>query len=49
VIDVFRYGDSASAESVTIKPLARQRMRGVNPQHMDEAQLSMLLEAEAAE
>jgi hypothetical protein len=49
VIDVFRYGDSASAESVTIKPLARQRMRGANPQHMDEAQLSMLLEAEAAE
>lgn len=49
VIDVFRYGDSASAESVTIKPFARERMRGANPQHMDAQQLTMLLEAEAAE
>lgn len=46
VIDVFRYGDSASAESVTIKPLARERMRAANPQHMDVKQLTMLLETQ---
>jgi hypothetical protein len=46
VIDVFRYGDSASAESVTIKPLARSAMRAANPQHMDQEQLTMLLAAE---
>jgi hypothetical protein len=43
---VFRYGDSASAESVTIKPLARERMRAANPQHMDVKQLTMLLETQ---
>lgn len=48
VIDVFRYGDSASAESVTIKPLARERMRAANPQHMDQEQLTMLLAAQGA-
>ncbi|HEY6817635.1 MAG TPA: SbcC/MukB-like Walker B domain-containing protein [Croceibacterium sp.] len=40
VIDVFRHGDSASAETVRIKAHARTQMRAANPQHLSDVALT---------
>ena len=52
VVDVFRHEDSATTESVRIKPYAREQMRAANPQHLSDADLAARLEtlsSEAAE
>ncbi len=42
IIDVFRSGDQAVAESITIKPRTRQEMRAANPQHLTDADLASM-------
>ena len=49
VIDVFRHGDTASAEVVRIKSHARTQMRAANPQHLSDASLAALLDAPASD
>ena len=52
IIDVFRSGDRALAESVLIKNRARREMRAANPQHLSDDALGRMLgddEARAAE
>ncbi|WP_342248960.1 SbcC/MukB-like Walker B domain-containing protein [Sphingomonas sp. OTU376] len=51
IIDVFRHGDSATAETVRIKAHARSQMRAANPQHLSDAALAGYLEpaSDAAE
>jgi hypothetical protein len=45
VVDVFRHGDSATAETARIKPHARTQMRAANPQHMSDEDLAATAEA----
>ncbi len=51
IIDVFRSGDVAVAESVRIKQHARDAMRAANPQHLTDSELAVKLgvDARAAE
>jgi hypothetical protein len=49
VIDVFRQGDTASAEVVRIKAHARSQMRAANPQHLSDTALTALLDAPASD
>ncbi|MDX8506247.1 SbcC/MukB-like Walker B domain-containing protein [Mesorhizobium captivum] len=49
VIDVFRHGDSASAETVRIKAHARAQMRAANPQHLSDAVLAARLNSPASD
>ncbi|WP_225421333.1 SbcC/MukB-like Walker B domain-containing protein [Sphingomonas parva] len=50
IVDVFRSGDDAFAESVRIKPHARAEMRAANPQHLSDDELALQLPgARAAE
>jgi hypothetical protein len=44
IIDVFRSGDVAVAESLRIKQRARDAMRSANPQHLTETELAERLE-----
>jgi energy-coupling factor transporter ATP-binding protein EcfA2 len=44
IIDVFRHGDMATAESARIKRHTRDRMRAANPQHLTDAQLAATIE-----
>ncbi|WP_395676454.1 SbcC/MukB-like Walker B domain-containing protein [Inquilinus sp.] len=41
IVDVFRHGDIATAETARIKAHARAQMRAANPQHMTDADLAM--------
>lgn len=47
--DVFRHGDSASAETVRIKTHARTQMRATNPQHLSDAALAARLNLPASD
>jgi len=51
IIDVFRSGDAALAESITIKDRVREEMRAANPQHATDKELAerLAIEAKAAE
>jgi hypothetical protein len=51
IIDVFRSGDVATAESIRIKNRAREEMRAANPQHKTDEELAerLGLKAKAAE
>ncbi|TIL68468.1 SbcC/MukB-like Walker B domain-containing protein [Mesorhizobium sp.] len=40
IVDVFRHGDIATAETARIKPHARIQMRAANPQHMSDEDLA---------
>lgn len=44
VVDVFRHGDVATAESVLIKAHARTQMRAANPEHLTDRELAATLE-----
>jgi hypothetical protein len=44
IVDVFRHGDSATAEAVVIKAHARTQMRAANPEHLTDIELSAYLE-----
>ena len=44
IVDVFRHGDSATAETVVIKAHARNQMRAANPEHLTDIQLAAALD-----
>lgn len=44
LVDVFRHGDSATAETVVIKAHARTQMRAANPEHLTDTELAASLE-----
>lgn len=46
IIDVFRSGDTALAESIRIKERVREEMRTANPQHATDEELAVLLAKE---
>lgn len=45
IVDVFRHGDTATAETARVKPHARTQMRAANPQHMSDADLLAVSES----
>lgn len=50
IVDVFRHGDIATAETARIKPHARIQMRAANPQHLRDDELaSLATRSDAAE
>ncbi len=52
IVDVFRHGDSATAETVVIKAHARTQMRAANPEHLTDTELAAtfdLFRSDAAE
>ena len=44
IVDVFRHGDSATAETVVVKAHARAQMRAANPEHLTDTELAASLE-----
>jgi hypothetical protein len=47
IVDVFRSGDAALAESIIIKERVRDEMRAANPQHATDEELAARLSAES--